>query len=68
MAVQHDQTDARIPGDLAADCPHPLSLETIGLMEQVLAGMLRSLRGQAGAAASAQAGATEYDSWQTHAH
>lgn len=45
--------------------PQPLSPETIAVIEQVLTDLLRGLRDQAARqpAATADAGAIEYDSW-----
>lgn len=58
----HCETKNVVQHDHGGACPHPVSLETIELIEDALAAMLRSLR-PAAARASDQAGATEYDSW-----
>jgi len=60
MAV-HCETKNVVQHEDDGVCPHPVSLETIELIERALAAMLRSLRPRAGA--PAQAGAIEYDSW-----
>ncbi len=47
----------------AGDVPQPVSLETIALIEQVLAQLLGALRARITAPATRDAGAIEYDSW-----
>lgn len=62
MAV-HCETKNVVQHEDGGACPHPVSLETIELIEHALAAMLRSLRPGAGARPPEQAGAVEYDSW-----
>lgn len=62
MAV-HSEAKNVVQHEDGGACPHPVSLETIELIEHALAAMLRSLRPVAGAGARAQAAAIEYESW-----
>lgn len=62
MAV-HCETNNVVEHEDGGACPHPVSLETIELIEHALAAMLRSLRPRAGDRAPGEAGAVEYDSW-----
>jgi hypothetical protein len=50
------------------DCPEPLSLETLAVVQQVLGEVLQGLRQRATAHAAREAGAIEYASWLQHLH
>ena len=55
-AAQHVQA-------MAGECPEPLSLETIAVIQQVLGEVLHDLRQRVTAQAGREAGAIEYTSW-----
>jgi hypothetical protein len=57
-----------LPTPQAGATPHPFAPETIALVEQLLAGVLHSLRAEAGRCEAQEAGATEYDSWLRQLH
>ena len=50
------------------DCPEPLSLETIAVIQQVLSDVLHGLRERATGHPARDAGAIEYASWRQHLH
>ena len=50
------------------ECPEPLSLETLAVVQQVLAEVLQGLRQRAAPQAAREAGAIEYASWLQHLH
>jgi hypothetical protein len=52
----------------ARDCPEPLSLETIAVIQQVLGDVLHALRERVTGHAARDAGAIEYASWRQHLH
>lgn len=63
MTVQRNVLPLHPQDEPAGTCPHPVSLETIELIEQALGDMLRSLRRKAGSHPAEDAGAVEYASW-----
>jgi hypothetical protein len=66
MAVQYNASE--VPNTVGAgiEYPHPVSLETIEVIEQVLAQMLSSLRRRVTSSEFPDAGAIEYESWRAH--
>ena len=60
-AAQHVQA-------MAGECPQPLSLETIAVIQQVLGEVLHGLRQRVTAQAAREAGAIEYTSWLRRLH
>ena len=67
MTVQRDLIPTS-QASAAAGLPHPVSPETIALVEQLLAGVMRSLRAEPGLRETQEAGAIEYDSWLRQLH
>lgn len=63
MSAQPNLIFAQHSASSPAPGPHPVSLETIGLIVQALAELLSSLRRQTGSDAADSAGAIEYASW-----
>lgn len=53
---------------MAGECPEPLSLETIAVIQQVLGEVLHGLRQRVTAQAAREAGAIEYTSWLQRLH
>jgi hypothetical protein len=68
MTVQRDLTSSPQAASAVAGSIHPVSPETVALVEQLMAGVLRSLRGEASAREAQEAGAIEYDSWLRQLH
>lgn len=71
MTVQQQSIRSSATGSIADACPQPVSLETLAVVEQVLADLLSALRGrQATQATQAarDAGAVEYASWLPPRH
>lgn len=68
MTVQQDVFSIPETGHAALPCPDPVSLETIELIEQALAQMLRSLRRGVPNRAAEEAGLLEYRSWLPRSH
>ena len=66
MTVQRDLISS--PQATPAGFSRPVSPETIELVEQLLAGVLRSLRGETSAREAQEAGAIEYESWLRQLH
>ena len=60
-AAQHVQA-------MAGECPEPLSLETIAVIQQVLGEVLHGLRQRVTTHAAREAGAIEYTSWLRRLH
>ena len=52
----------------AGQCPEPLSLETLAVIQQVLGEVLHDLRQRVTAQAGREAGAIEYASWLQRLH
>jgi hypothetical protein len=52
----------------AGECPEPLSLETLAVIQQALGEVLQGLRQRATAHAAREAGAREYASWLPRLH
>jgi hypothetical protein len=52
----------------AGECPQPLSLETVAVIQQAVGEVLQGLRQRATAQAAREAGALEYASWLTLLH
>ena len=68
MTVQQNVFQTQERSAAAGSGPHPVSLETMELIEQALAQMLSSLRRGAPDAAAQEAGRIEYDSWFPGTH
>ena len=62
MTSRQDPIAATAKRPLDGECPHPVSLETLAVVEDALADLLWSLRGTTRRAAE-EAGAVEYASW-----
>ena len=67
MTRQQDVFSMQEGSPAAAHCPDPISLETIELIHDSLAQLLRSLRRSVPGRA-AKAGRLEYDSWLPRSH
>lgn len=63
MTVQRNAVPLSQAGDAAGPCPHPVSLETMELIQQALGEMLQALRRKAHPRSGPDAGAIEYASW-----
>jgi hypothetical protein len=68
MTVQRDLISSPQATAAVAGSTHPVAPETIDLVEQLLAGVLRSLRAEADVRVAQEAGAIEYDSWLRQFH
>jgi hypothetical protein len=68
MTVRQEVFSARETGDTGLPCPHPVSLETIELIQQALGQMARSLRRSAPDRSAEEAGLLEYSSWLPRVH
>lgn len=63
MTVQQQSIPSSATGPIADHCPQPVSLETLAVVEQVLADLLSTLRGRQATQAARDAGVVEYASW-----
>jgi hypothetical protein len=68
MTIPHDPVELPQTAATRAECPEPISLETLAVIEQVLAQMLGELRGKLKGSLAAQQGAIEYASWLPQRH
>ncbi len=67
MTRQQDVFSMQEGSEAAVHCPDPISLETIELIHDALAQLLRSLRRGVPTRAT-EAGRLEYDSWLPRSH
>jgi hypothetical protein len=63
MALQSSTSDSQLSRQVGARRPYPVTMETIGLVEEALGEVMAALRQQATSAAAREAAAAEYDSW-----
>lgn len=63
MTVCDPPTHSVDPAFQGMECPAPISLETMAVVEQVLAQLLAELRQKLAGSVAPAAGAAEYASW-----
>ena len=68
MTVPQEVFSVPESGHTGLPCPDPVSLETIELIQQALAQMVRSLRRSVPSRSAEEAGSLEYSSWLPHVH
>ena len=68
MTVRAESISLQIPRVPQDGCPAPVSLETLAVVEQVIAQALHALRDKATQSARNDAAAIEYASWLRSRH